>query len=165
VKFIDPGHDAWHLVVGEDGPMSAPDPQPGRLLTIEQWHAVREHWHADIRVGLIVANDVDVQTLAADLPRIDLIALQFPKWTDGRAYSQARTLRQRLRFGGEIRATGEVLLDMLPLLARTGFDAAALRADQDPDAARRALAFFDQGHYQGDVGQHRPRFARSEVSA
>ena len=66
----------------------------------------------------------------------------------------------RYRFAGEIRATGEVLVDMLPLLARTGFDAALLRADQSLANARRVLGFFAEGHYQGDVNETRPRFAR-----
>ena len=64
-----------------------------------------------------------------------------------------------LRFAGELRATGEVLVDMLPLLQRTGFDAAQLRADQRLDSAQRALRFFAD-HYQGDVHQTRPLFAR-----
>ena len=63
--------------------------------------------------------------------------------------------------GGEIRATGDVLVDMMSLLHRTGFDAVALRGDQDRAAAERALGFFAaRGHYQGDVRQPRPAFAR-----
>ena len=91
--------------------------------------------------------------------RLRAIALHFPKWVDGRAYSQARLLRARYRFEGEIRATGDVLVDMLPLLQRTGFDAVQLREGQSEEAARRALAFFP-GHYQADVVERRPLFAR-----
>jgi uncharacterized protein (DUF934 family) len=159
MKFIDPHHDLWHAAIGEDGPMPTPDPCAHRLLTLEQWHAIREQWPHDVRAGVVVPNDADVQALAPDLPRLALIALQFPKWVDGRAYSQARTLRSRLRFAGELRAIGEVLVDMLPLLQRTGFDAAQLRADQRLDSAQRALRFFAD-HYQGDVHQTRPLFAR-----
>ena len=113
-----------------------------------------------------LANDADVEEIAGELHRYSSIALVFPKWTDGRAYSQARLLRARFRFAGEIRATGEVLADMLPLLARCGFDAVQLRADQSQAVAERALAFFPQGHYQGDVGEPLPRFRRrAEVSA
>src|SRR6185436_7429227 len=122
------------------------------LLTHEQWTLRRSEFDRTQPLGLIVANTHDVESLLDDLPRWSLVALQFPKWTDGRAYSQAHLLRARLRFGGEVRATGEVLVDMLPLLQRNGFDAALLRADQDLDAARRALKFF-AGHYQGDVVQ------------
>ena len=56
---------------------------------------MRERWPAGMPVGVIVPNDVDVETLRDDLPRLALVALQFPKWTDGRAYSQARLLRAR----------------------------------------------------------------------
>ncbi|MEO8312124.1 MAG: DUF934 domain-containing protein [Caldimonas sp.] len=111
-------------------------------------------------VDFVLANDVDVESIAADLDTYDSIALVFPKWTDGRAYSQARLLRARYRFNGEIRATGDVLVDMMPLLARTGFDAATLRADQSRELAGRALSFFPDGHYQGDVREPLPRFRR-----
>lgn len=104
-------------------------------------------------------NTDDVLSLAAQINAATRIALRFPKWTDGRAYSQARLLRSRLRFGGEIVATGEVLVDMLPLLQRSGFDAVQLRADQDRSAAERALGFFD-GHYQADLVSKLPLFSR-----
>ena len=163
MKFIVPQLDRWKPVVGEDGPMPHPDPHADRLLTLEQWHAVREHWPLALRVGVSVPNAIDIETLVADLPRIDLVALQFPKWTDGRAYTQARLLRTRYGYRGELRATGEVLVDMLPLLARTGFDAAQLRADQKIDAARRALGFF-AGHYQSDAVGNRPVFATAAAA-
>ena len=89
-----------------------------------------------------------------------LVALEFPKWVDGRAYSQAHVLRARLRYAGEIRATGEVVVDMMPLLRRTGFDAVVLREGERQSSAERALAFFPAGHYQGDVLQPKPLFAR-----
>ena len=159
MKFIDPHHDRWHAAIGEDGPMPTPDPCAGRLLTLDQWHAVREHWPQAVQAGVLVPNDTDIETLEADLPRLALIALQFPKWVDGRAYSQARLLRSRLRYSGEVRATGEVLVDMLPLLHRTGFDAVQLRADQSLESSQRALRFF-AAHYQGDAHETQPLFAR-----
>jgi uncharacterized protein (DUF934 family) len=110
--------------------------------------------------ALTLANDADVEALADQIAQADVVALQFPKWVDGRAYSQAALLRRRLGFKGEIRAVGEVLVDMLPLLQRTGFSAVQLRADQSVEAAQRALGFFEQGHYQGDVRQTQPWFAR-----
>lgn len=111
---------------------------------------------------LTLANDADLDAAVAGLGEVESIALSFPKWTDGRAYSQARLLRVRHHFTGEIRATGEVVVDMVPLLARTGFDAAALREGEDRSVAERALAFFPDGHYQGDVIEPRPHFARTE---
>lgn len=158
MNFIDTFHDAWHTVGGEDGPMVTITPAPRRLLTLQQWHGARSQWPADLPAGVIFPNDADIEELEHDLPRFALIALQFPKWVDGRAYSQARLLRTRYRYAGEIRATGDVLVDMLPLLARTGFDAVALRGDQSIEVAERALGFF-RAHYQGDVRDHRPLFA------
>ena len=168
MKFIDPHHDRWHLADGEDGPLPQPSAVDQLLLTLAQWHTVRRNWSepatAGQRLGLQLDNDADVEALRADLPRLSLIALSFPKWTDGRAYTQARLLRARLGFQGEIRATGEVLVDMLPLLQRTGFDAVQLRADQRVEAARRALGFF-AAHYQGDIRDARPVFRRPAALA
>ena len=157
MRFVDPTQDPWQ-------PLPAADAAPfaHALLTLDQWSALRNVWPASTPLGVVVANTVDVETLADDLPRWSLLALQFPKWTDGRAYSQARLLRVRLRYTGEVRATGEVLVDMLPLLQRSGFDTALMRSDQSLDTARRALRFF-AGHYQGDVVQSRPLFARIEA--
>ena len=161
MKFIDPHakpRDPWHAVNGDDGPIVTLTPSPHSLLTYLQWHGVRSQWPQGMPVGVLLANDVEAVQIAADLPRLALVALHFPKWTDGRAYSQARVLRSRYRYAGEVRATGEVLVDMLPLLQRTGFDAVVLRADQSREAAERALGFFP-GHYQGDALDNRPLFA------
>lgn len=163
MKFIAPLHERrWQTVGGEDGPAPHPIAREGQLLTLEQWHAVRDTWPAGLRTGVILVNTADVEDLAADLPRLALVVLQFPKWTDGRAYTQARLLRRRLRYGGEIRATGDVLVDMVPLLHRCGVDAVVLRHDQSLDAAQRALHFFDEGHYQGDAVEPRSRLNASD---
>ncbi len=163
MRFIDIHKDRWHALGGEDGPPVSITPDPFLLLDLAQWHAVRAQWPAEVPVGLKLANDQDVEDVAADLPRFGLVALHFPKWVDGRAYSQARLLRSRYRFAGEVRATGEVLVDMVPLLARTGFDAALLRHDQSIEAAERALAFFP-AHYPGDTADNRPLFAKPEAA-
>lgn len=106
---------------------------------------------------LTLANDADPRSLSLDgVARIDL---HFPAFTDGRAHSQAFLLRRRLDFRGEIRATGDVLVDQLPLLARNGFTEAVLRADQDLAVAQRQIERF-KSYYQGDAVQARPRFAR-----
>jgi len=107
---------------------------------------------------LVLANDADPRALPLDgVARIDL---HFPSFTDGRAHSQAFLLRRRLGYRGEIRATGDVLVDQLPLLARNGFDVAVLRADQDVVVAERQLARFSS-HYQGDAVLARPRFVQA----
>ncbi len=75
------------------------------------------------RIGLRLPNTEDVEALADQLRDLPLIALEFPAFTDGRAFSQARLLREALGFTGELRATGEFLSDQLLYLARCGFDA------------------------------------------
>ncbi len=108
---------------------------------------------------LAIANTTDVRELGVAVSGARAIALSFPKWTDGRAYSQARLLRSRLHFDGELWATGDVVVDMLPLLQRSGFTSAQLREGQNFDAAHRALGFFD-GHYQTDLLSKLPAFER-----
>lgn len=103
---------------------------------------------------LRLANDAD--PLAASLEGVERIELDFPKFTDGRAYSQAVLLRQRLRFAGDIRATGQVLVDQLVHMERCGFSSAVLAEGKDPAEAPRQFARFDR-FYQGDVNTL-PRF-------
>ena len=160
MKFIDASSNRWHEVTADDALVPVPTPCAQCLLSPAQWQAVRTTWPRDMPVGLVLGNDVDVETIGRDVASFAIVVLQFPKWTDGRAYSQARLLRSRFRYTGELRATGEVLVDMLPLLARTGFDAVVLRHDQSRAVAERALAFFPGGHYQGDTLEHQPRFRR-----
>ncbi len=101
-------------------------------------------------------NDEDPRRL--NLDGVDRVDLNFPKFTDGRAFSQAFLLRRRLGFKGEIRATGDVLIDQLQQMQRSGFDAAVLREDQNPDFARRQLNRYPD-FYQGDAVAVKPRFA------
>jgi uncharacterized protein (DUF934 family) len=111
--------------------------------------------------GLEIANDADPRDLALD--GVERIDLNFPKFTDGRAFSQAFLLRRRLGFKGEIRATGDVLIDQLVQMQRSGFDVAVLREDQNLDFAQ---AQFDRykAFYQGDAVAVQPHFA-AEVAA
>jgi uncharacterized protein (DUF934 family) len=105
-----------------------------------------------------LANDADPRAVSLDgVKRIDL---HFPKFTDGRAYSQAFLLRRRLGFQGEIRATGDVLIDQLVAMARTGFDVAVLREGLDASAAQRQFDRFP-AFYQGSAVDTQPLFAKA----
>ena len=112
---------------------------------------------ADGQNVLEMANDAD--PLAHSLEGVARIDLNFPKFTDGRAFSQAFVLRRRLGFAGEIRATGDVLIDQLVQMQRTGFSSAVLRADQDASFAKRQFERF-AAFYQGDAVTTAPHFAR-----
>ncbi len=92
--------------------------------------------------GVVVEAGEDIRVLAADLAHVTAIAVNFPKFADGRGYSTARILREDLGFAGEIRAIGDVLIDQIALMRRCGFDAfavshepsrASLAADGVPD--------------------------------
>lgn len=107
--------------------------------------------------SLEVDNTVDPRGL--NLTGVDRVVLKFPKFTDGRAYSQAFLLRRRLGFAGDIRATGDVLIDQLVQMARSGFSSAVLREGVDASAAQRQFDRF-AAFYQGDAVTPAPLFAR-----
>ncbi|AMO21584.1 DUF934 domain-containing protein [Ramlibacter solisilvae] len=107
---------------------------------------------------LQLANDAD--PLEVSLEGIARVELNFPKFTDGRAFSQAWLLRRRLRFAGDIRATGDVLIDQLVQMQRSGFSSAVLKEGKDPADAKRQFDRYPQ-YYQGDATQHSPLFRRT----
>jgi uncharacterized protein (DUF934 family) len=108
--------------------------------------------------AILIANNEDPREVSLEgVRRIDL---HFPKFTDGRAYSQAFLLRRRLGFKGEIRATGDVLIDQLVAMARTGFNVAVLREGLDATAAQRQFDRFPS-FYQGSAVDTQPLFAKA----
>ena len=110
---------------------------------------------------LVLANDAD--PAQADLTGVHTVVLHFPAFSDGRAFSQAFLLRRRLGFTGHLRATGDVLIDQLQQMQRSGFSQAVLRADQILAQGERQLARY-AGFYQGDVNSS-PRFAAATPDA
>ena len=123
---------------------------------------VADHALTENTSVLVLANDAD--PLQAALEGVTRIDLHFPKFTDGRAFSQAFLLRRRREFKGEIRATGDVLVDQLAQMERSGFDVAVLRADQDMATAQRVLASYpghQVGRYQGDAVHIAPHFVEA----
>ena len=111
------------------------------------------------RTGVWLQSHELPQAIAEDLATIPLIALEFPIFSDGRAYSSARELRQNLGYTGELRAIGDVLCDQLFYMARCGFNAFAMRADQNLELASGRFADFRDG-YQASVDQPLPLFRR-----
>jgi uncharacterized protein (DUF934 family) len=86
------------------------------------------------KVGVVWPNNRDLDELVPYLDRLAAVALVFPSFRDGRAYSQARLLRERYRFQGELRATGQVLRDQFVFMLRAGFDAFDVKKEKDADA-------------------------------
>jgi uncharacterized protein (DUF934 family) len=126
-----------------------------RLIDILQAGEIQAD--GDLNV-LSLANDADVHDVP--LEGVDRIELQFPKFSDGRAFSQAYLLRRRRKFAGDIRATGDVLIDQLVQMQRTGFSSAVLKDGKDPAEADRQFARYP-AFYQADTVVPRPLFARS----
>jgi uncharacterized protein (DUF934 family) len=104
-------------------------PPDGRvILTLAQWQTASAHAQTDdMPLGLLIEPGQDIRAIAPGLARFALVAVAFPKFTDGRGYSLAHQLRSKFGFTGELRATGEVLFDQLQLLARCGFDSFEIR--------------------------------------
>jgi len=141
-------------------PASAALPAGPVLLPLARWLADRDTLASHAApVGVWLDAGDDPALLADDLARLPLVAVNFPKFTDGRGYSIARTLRERYGYRGELRAIGDVLHDQLYLLRRCGFDAFALRADKDAERALAGLKTFSES-YQGAVDQPLPLFRR-----
>ena len=113
---------------------------------------------------LPIANDAELADIAASgaLQGVARVELNFPKFTDGRAYSQAVLLRRRYRFAGDLRATGDVFVDLLVHMQRSGFSSAVLAEGQSLEAAERQFARYS-AFYQGDVLEPRPLFARNDT--
>lgn len=125
--------------------------------TIELIATSQEDTRAGGQNVLQVANDVDPHSL--NLAGVTRVELNFPKFSDGRAFSQAYLLRRRLGFTGDLRATGDVLVDQVVQMQRCGFSSALLRADQSLASAQAQLQRFSQ-FYQGDAAQPQPLFAQ-----
>jgi uncharacterized protein (DUF934 family) len=123
--------DPWHRIVnGEALPAEGPVIVPFARWRAEHDTLVGRNTPLGVRLG----NADAVAELAPDLDRLEVIVLEFPKFTDGRAYSQARLLRERYGYRHELRAAGNVLRDQLLFMQRCGFDAFELAHDQPVQA-------------------------------
>jgi uncharacterized protein (DUF934 family) len=129
--------DLW-TPLPEDG---EPAPDGKVVVTLEQWQAGRERLRGhNGRLGLRLKSDQSPAQIADDLHYFDLVALEFPRFGDGRAYSYARLLRERYDFKGELRAVGNVLRDQLLFMLRCGFDAFEVANENAAEAWRDAIA-------------------------
>ena len=117
-------------------------PETGSVLVpASRWQSLEGGEHRDgCEIGVELLPEDPVEDLVPHLDRIAMIALNFPAFTDGRAYSSGRLLRERFGFTREIRATGDILLDQIPFMLRCGFSAFAI----SHGPTRRALA---DGHW------------------
>ncbi len=129
------------------------------LIPAELWLAGREHYQGNPKVGVWLDSHEEPEMLDGLVNELPLIAVNFPKFSDGRGYSSARLLRERYGYRGELRAIGDVLLDQLQFMKRCGFDSYALRPDKDITKAPRCLQFFSNA-YQAATDNDQPLFRR-----
>ena len=160
--------DDWTVVRLADGEDAATAELPaGRVIVpLAVWLARRDALGAQAEAGVLgvwLAGTEDPAALADDLLRLQLIAVDFPKFADGRGYSIATLLRARHGYGGELRAVGEVLRDQFFFLTRCGFDALQPAAGRyTPEQLKIALESFRDfaEPYQGSVDRAEPLFRR-----
>ena len=131
--------DAWTTVDDE-----APLPATGAVIVpLSRWRSEAAVLRKRAgRVGVRVPNDTDPDALGPDLDGVTLVAVEFPKYTDGRGYSIARVLRERHAYAGELRAVGNVLRDQFLFMHRCGIDAFEVADDRAVAAWQEALEEF-----------------------
>jgi uncharacterized protein (DUF934 family) len=110
-------------------------------------------------LGVWLDSHEEPETIAADVGRFDAIAVNFPKFQDGRGFSIARLLRERFGYKGELRAIGHITRDHLYYMEGCGFNAFELRDGEDPQEALAAFGDFSEA-YQASVKQPLPLFRR-----
>ena len=140
------------------------EPLPGGdvIVSLTRFQAEGDRLLSEGRaVGVRVEAGEEIEGLAYDLPRIALVAVAFPKFNDGRAYTAARLLRERYGFTGEVRAVGDVLREQAGFMVRVGFDAFEPADGSTPE--QWAHAAHRQRHvYQRAADRRAPAFAERE---
>src|SRR5579883_318358 len=161
MRYIKDGKlsdDPWVVASGEE-----PVPADIPVIVSGDWLLEQEPTSLERRgasLGVSWPNDRPVEELAPYLPHLALIALEFPAFKDGRAYSQARQLRDQYRFEGEIRATGDVLRDQFIFMVRAGFNAFEVRKEADAQHFEDALHQFSGFYQPGSDRAARPLLSR-----
>lgn len=152
-RLID---DSW-TVLAED---SESLPSGDILLSYSQWQTFSDQLDShDGSVGVIIEGNADIEDIIEPLLKLPLIAINFPKFADGRAFSSARLIRERYEYSGEIRAVGGFMRDQLYYLSRCGFNAFKFDDSVDLTESAKSLQDFSEA-YQVSVDQESPLFRR-----
>ena len=147
--------DTYHVIT-EAGALPAADIIVSLDVWLQQRAEVLAHPH---KKGIMLKPDQHPEVIVDDLAHLDIIALAFPAFADGRGYSYAVLLRQRYGFKGELRATGDIFKDNMFYLKRCGFDSFAVRADKDLQVALQGLQDFSEC-YQASTDESTPLYRR-----
>lgn len=153
--------DSWRVVRLADGETadSVSLPEGDIIVPLSVWQARKTELMARPQRGVWLAPEELAQDIAVDLGHLQVVAIDFPAFADGRGYSTAALLRSRFGWRGELRAIGDVLRDQLFYMSRVGFDAYAIREDKDIEDAVKALNDFSET-YQAAVDEPLPLFRR-----
>jgi uncharacterized protein (DUF934 family) len=157
--------DDWNVLRLNEGetPEGIEVPAGKVIVPLTVWKAQREKLQGRADLGVWLASSERAEDLKGDLDKFKVIAVDFPKFMDGRGYSIAYNLRARLGYTGELRAVGDVLRDQLFYMHRVGFDAFAVRADKNIHDALKGLTDFSET-YQSSWDQKNPLFRRAKRS-
>lgn len=162
--------DDWSVLRLNEGetPEAVSVPAGKVIVPLAVWQVQRpallQRLQAQQEIAVWLAPDQPAELIADDAVLFPLIAIDFPKFNDGRGYSAAYLLRSRYRYSGELRAIGDVLRDQLFYMQRVGFNAFATRADRNIQDALKGLTDFSEV-YQASVDQPLPLFRRTERQA
>jgi uncharacterized protein (DUF934 family) len=155
--------DNWRLLeAGADGALPSIPVTGDVIVPLAAWRVLRDELIARSgRLGISLAGSDEPADIASDLQHLELIAVKFASFTDGRGYSIARLLRERHGWRGELRAIGDIQRDQLYYLSRCGFDAFDLRDGEDVQSAVAAFDDFSEA-YQTAADRVVPLFRRRE---
>ncbi len=164
IKGMNVINDPWQrLELNADGTLPPVPPSGDIIVPLAMWQRQREELLARPgRLGVWLNSNEEPAAIAEDLRLFGVVAVNFPKVTDGRGYSIASLLRERYGWRGELRAFGDIWRDQLFFLASCGFDAFALREGEDPREALAAFGDFSET-YQASVRQPLPLFRRRHL--
>lgn len=154
-------NDEWQLITSDKGLSPTELPKGNLILPADFWLASQSALEQQNRQqGIWLGSDIQLEDIANQLLKVELIAVNFPVFTDGRGYSTARLLRERYGYAGEIRAIGDVLQDQLCYMRRCGFDSYQLKEGKCIQSAAQALFPFKET-YQAAADQPEPIYRRA----
>jgi uncharacterized protein (DUF934 family) len=162
-KVVSDDWEVLRLAEGET-PESVAVPTGKTIVPLKVWQAQRAALQERAEIGVWLASDERPEELKGEVEQFAVIAVDFPKFADGRGYSIAYNLRARLGYAGELRAIGDVLRDQLFYMQRVGFDAFATRPDRNIHDALKGLTDFSEA-YQASWDRKSPLFRRVQREA
>ena len=156
--------DPWQrLELNADGSLPRVPASGDIIVPLAMWQGRRDELLAHPgRLGVWLNSNEEPAAIAEDLRLFGVVAVNFPKFIDGRGFSIGRLLRERYGWKGELRAVGDVFRDQLFFLSGCGFNAFALRAGEEPQEALAAFGDFSET-YQSSVAQPLPLFRRRHL--